>query len=86
LIRRVGGPLGLLGRIFAILLLTILIEFGASTYLYERSSHFSVREDEARRLAEHLVIARKLLNEVPRREMRRRWIRRAARSSRGSRA
>jgi signal transduction histidine kinase len=68
LIRRVGGPLGLLGRIFAILLLTIVIEFGASTYLYERSSHFSVREDEARRLAEHLIIARKLLNEAPRRD------------------
>ncbi|MDO6413325.1 ATP-binding protein [Sphingomonas sp. BIUV-7] len=68
MIRRVGGPLGLLGRIFAILLLTVVIEFGASTYLYERSSHFSVREDEARRLAEHLVIARKILNEAPRRE------------------
>lgn len=68
MIRRVGGPLGLLGRIFAILLLTIVIEFGASTYLYERSSHFSVREDEARRLAEHLVIARKLMNEAPRRD------------------
>jgi signal transduction histidine kinase len=66
MIRRIGGPLGLLGRIFAILLLTIVIEFGASTYLYERSSHFSVREDEARRLAEHLIIARKLLNEAPR--------------------
>lgn len=66
LIRRIGGPLGLLGRIFAILLLTIVIEFGASTYLYERSSRFSVREDEARRLAEHLVIARKLMNEEPR--------------------
>jgi two-component system osmolarity sensor histidine kinase EnvZ len=67
-IRRVGGPLGLLGRIFAILLLTVVIEFGASTYLYERSSRFSVREDEARRLAEHLVIARKLMNEEPRRD------------------
>lgn len=66
MIRRIGGPLGLLGRIFAILLLTIVIEFGASTYLYERSSHFSVREDEARRLAEHLIIARKLMNEAPR--------------------
>lgn len=64
--RRIGGPLGLLGRIFAILLLTVVIEFGASTYLYERSSTFSVREDEARRLAEHLVIARRLIDERPR--------------------
>lgn len=58
-------PSGLIGRIFAILLLTILIEFGVSTLLYERASQFSVRDDEARRLAEHLVIARKLLAEQP---------------------
>ena len=63
--RRVGGPLGLLGRIFAILLLTVVIEFGASIFLYERAGNFSVREDDARRLAEHLVIARKLLAEQP---------------------
>ena len=56
---------GLIGRIFAVLLLTILIEFGVSTVLYERASQFAVRDDEARRLAEHLVIARKLLAEQP---------------------
>ncbi len=54
---------GLMGRIFAILLLTVIIEFAASTYLYERASRYSVREDEARRLAEHLIIARKLVSE-----------------------
>ncbi|MGK6355205.1 ATP-binding protein [Sphingomonas sp. DT-207] len=58
-------PLGLIGRIFAILLLAILIEFGASTFFYERAEQISVRNDEARRLAEHLVIARKLLDEQP---------------------
>jgi signal transduction histidine kinase len=56
-------PLGLVGRVLAILLLTVVIEFGASTLLYERASNFSVREDEANRLAEHLVIARKLITE-----------------------
>ena len=55
-------PLGLIGRIFAILLLAILIEFGASTFFYERASQLSVHDDEARRLAEHLIIARKLLD------------------------
>lgn len=55
--------LGLLGRILAILLLTVVIEFGASTILYERAARLSLREDEARRLAEHLVIARKLMEE-----------------------
>ncbi|WP_262408420.1 ATP-binding protein [Sphingomonas sp. JC676] len=59
------APLGLIGRIFAILLLTILIEFAVSTVLYERASHFSVRDDEARRLAEHLVISRKIMAEQP---------------------
>ena len=60
--------IGLIGRVFAILLLTVVIEFGASTLLYERASRFSVREDEARRLAEHLVIARRLISERPWRE------------------
>jgi len=59
------APLGLIGRVFAILLLTILIEFAVSTVLYERASHFSVRDDEARRLAEHLVISRKIIAEQP---------------------
>lgn len=54
---------GLIGRLIAILLLTTLVEFGISTLLYERASQFSVRDDEARRLAEHLVIAERLLNE-----------------------
>lgn len=57
--------LGLIGRIFAILLLAVLVEYGASTFLYERASQFSVRQDEAHRLAEHLVIASKLIEEAP---------------------
>ncbi|SEN55655.1 Signal transduction histidine kinase [Sphingomonas gellani] len=56
---------GLVGRIVAILLLTLMFEFAASTLLYERASQFSVRDDEARRLAEHLVISRKLMAEQP---------------------
>ncbi|WP_298670658.1 ATP-binding protein [uncultured Sphingomonas sp.] len=56
---------GLLGRLLGILLLTVVIEFAASTLLYERSSHALIRDDEARRLAEHLVIARKLISEQP---------------------
>ncbi|RZF63173.1 HAMP domain-containing protein [Sphingomonas populi] len=63
LARRIS--LGLLGRLLVILLLTIVVEFGASTLLYERASELSLREDEANRLAEHLVVSRKLLNEWP---------------------
>jgi signal transduction histidine kinase len=57
--------LGLLGRIVAILLLTTLFEFAASTLLYERASRFAIRDDEARRLAEHLVVSRHILTERP---------------------
>ena len=63
--RRWLPSVGLLGQVVAILLLTMLIEFGVSTMLYERASEFSVRDDEARRLAEHLVISRRLLEDRP---------------------
>lgn len=59
-------PLGLVGRIFAILLLTVTLEFAVGTLVYERASHLSLQEDEARRLAEHLIISRKLMTEQPR--------------------
>jgi len=62
-LRKLIPSTGLLGQVVAILLLTMLIEFGVSTLLYERASQFSVRDDEARRLAEHLVICRKLVED-----------------------
>ena len=61
--RLVRPSLGLIGRLVAILLLTVTLEFGVSTLLYERASQFSVRDDEARRLAEHLAISRRLVAE-----------------------
>ena len=64
--KRLRRPaLGLLGQVVAILLITLLIEFGASTILYERASRFAVQDDEANRLAEHLVISRRLIAERP---------------------
>jgi signal transduction histidine kinase len=66
--RLVRPSLGLIGQIVAILLLTMMIEFGVSTLLYERASQFSVRDDEANRIAEHLVISRRLIAERPRAE------------------
>ncbi|MDR7153742.1 signal transduction histidine kinase [Sphingobium xenophagum] len=64
------GSLGLVGRLFAILLLTVMLEFAVGTLIYERASQISLQDDEARRLAEHLVIARKLLTEQPPNERR----------------
>ncbi|WP_257215075.1 ATP-binding protein [Sphingomonas sp. R-74633] len=46
-------------------MLTVAVEFGASTFLYERASRYSIEESDAHRLAEHLVIAEKLLSERP---------------------
>ncbi|MGC4250448.1 MAG: ATP-binding protein [Sphingobium sp.] len=43
----------------------MVLEFAVGTLIYERSSHLSLQDDEARRLAEHLIIARKLLDEQP---------------------
>jgi len=57
--------IGLVGRIVAVLLLAIVLEFGASALLYESASKFAVREDEAHRLAEHLVISRRLVAAEP---------------------
>lgn len=57
--------MGLLGQVVAILLLVVIVEFAASTIFYERASHFSLSGDRARRLAEHLVIARRLVAELP---------------------
>lgn len=68
MIHLVRPSLGLVGRILVILLLTVSVEFCTSTLLYERASQFSLREDEAHRLAEHLVITRKLISERPLRE------------------
>jgi signal transduction histidine kinase len=63
--RHFRGSLGLVGRIFAILLMAVTIEFAVGTIVYERASHLSLKEDEARRLAEHLIISRKLVAERP---------------------
>lgn len=68
MIHLVRPSIGLVGRILVILLLTVTVEFCTSTLLYERASQFSLREDEAHRLAEHLVITRKLIAERPVRE------------------
>ena len=54
--KRLLPSVGLLGQVVAILLLTMVIEFGVSTLLYERSREFSVRDDEARRLDPQLAV------------------------------
>lgn len=55
--------LGLVGRILAIVLLTIVVEFFAGTVLYDRASNLRVREDEANRVAEHLASASRVMSQ-----------------------
>jgi two-component system osmolarity sensor histidine kinase EnvZ len=57
---------GLFGQIVAILCAVVLLESVASIFLYERASQFSINGDKARRLAEHLVLSGKLIEEAPR--------------------
>jgi signal transduction histidine kinase len=57
--------LGLLGRLLLILLAVLAVEFLASTFLYERANRTQLREEEAHRLSEHLVIAARLVAAQP---------------------
>lgn len=57
--------IGLLGRLLTILLLTVGIEFAVSAWLYQQSSRALVEDDEAHRLAEHLIVARTLVAGQP---------------------
>lgn len=55
--RRFGLP----ERLLAILLLVAGVDFAANTLLFDRASRFALREDDAARVAEHLVIASRIM-------------------------
>lgn len=61
----VRPSVGVIGRVVAVLLIALLVEVAASSFLYERASRFSGQEDDARRLAEHVAVSRRLLAESP---------------------
>ncbi|QQN73114.1 ATP-binding protein [Croceicoccus sp. YJ47] len=52
---------GLLGRLLAIFLLVLALDSLANAFLFERANNFSLREEDAARMAEHLVIAHRVL-------------------------
>lgn len=59
---RVGfASVGIIGRVCAILLLTIGAVVVSNTALYEHSSRLTIREDEARRAAEHIIVVARIL-------------------------
>ena len=53
---------GLLGRIVLILALVLATEFVANTLIFERVSKFALQDDEAHRMAEYLVVARRMMD------------------------
>lgn len=59
--RRFGLP----ERLLAILLLVAGVDFAANTLLFDRASRFALREDDAARVAEHLVIASRVIERTP---------------------
>ncbi len=64
MIRKLAS-VGLMGRILLILALVMATEFIANTYIFERANQFALRDDEAQRMAEHLVVARRVLDRTP---------------------
>jgi signal transduction histidine kinase len=56
-IRRLGLP----ERLLAVLMLVLFVDFGASSFLFERVNSFELRRDDAERIAENLVLATRTL-------------------------
>lgn len=61
---RGGISVGLLGRIILILIAVMATEFVTNTYLFDRASQFALHEDEVERIAEHLVVAHRLMDQA----------------------
>jgi signal transduction histidine kinase len=57
--------IGLLGRIVLILAFVLTTEFVANTFIFERVSRFALQDDEAHRMAEYLVVARRIMDRTP---------------------
>lgn len=56
---------GLAGRLLAIVLVVVVTDFVLNTVLFDRSNTFALRDDDAARMAEHLVIAHRLIGRTP---------------------
>lgn len=59
-----GVSVGLLGRIILILVAVMATEFVTNTFLFDRASQFALHEDEVERIAEHLVVAQRLMDKA----------------------
>jgi signal transduction histidine kinase len=57
IVRRLGLP----ERLLAILILVLIVDFGVSSFLFERANSFELRQDDAERIAENLVMSTRTL-------------------------
>lgn len=65
------APRGAIASVLAVVAITAIVGLTANILLYEGASRFSLREEEARRTSEHIVVvARMLEGEVPERRSR----------------
>lgn len=60
---KVFSRLGLMGRLLAIVAVAVALDVVANAFLFERANDFSIRSDDAERIADHLVIAHRLLDD-----------------------
>lgn len=64
-------PPGAVGRVLAVVALTGILGLSLNALVYEGSSRFSIREEEARRTSEHIVVVARMLDgEAPERRAR----------------
>jgi signal transduction histidine kinase len=56
---------GLGRRLLAIILLVVVVDFLMNTVLFERTTDFLLREDDAERMAENLAIASRVIDHAP---------------------
>ena len=61
LVRRLGLP----ERLLAVLILVLIVDFAANSFLFERVNSFELRRDDAERIAENLVLATRTLERTP---------------------
>jgi signal transduction histidine kinase len=57
--------LGLPERLLAVLVLVLIVDFVANSFLFERVNSFELRRDDAERIAETLVLATRTLERTP---------------------
>jgi two-component system, OmpR family, osmolarity sensor histidine kinase EnvZ len=56
-------PLGAIGRVFAVVAITAVLGLAANTLLLEGASRLSIREEEARRASEHIIVVARILED-----------------------